>query len=433
MKTMKITTFAETYGHPLTIGELVKGFKENTATGEVTSMNGLLNIRPPYQREFVYENERQKAVIATILENCPLSVIYLAKLDDGKLEVIDGQQRILSICKYAAEQYSIEIVTEICSNKTQSITYSRLAKEYPEKQKDFDNYELMAYVCEGDDTEKMKWFRRINKAGLELTDQELLNANYNGTWVTDAKKYFSNPKGLAFSTEIDNHIFSDYTDAKSGSKSEDEKAVVRQYLLEKVLKWACDAENKNRPLLTRKARFDTKDCNVEEYMGKHRYDRDAIELWRYYEDVIRWVIKVFPTYRKLMQGIEWGLLYNRFKDVDATGPDNKVTEILETEEISNEKAVYEAVLSGNMNLLQARAFPEADRKRKYREQDGMCANPNCPNHGKRFDFKDMAGDHIIPWSRGGKTVYENLQMLCKACNAAKSDCSPIDEDETEED
>ena len=134
-----------------------------------------------------------------------------------------------------------------------------------------------------------------------------------------------------------------------------------------------------------------------------------------------------------MQGIEWGLLYNRFKDVDATGLDDKVTEILETEEISNEKAVYEAVLSGNMNLLQARAFPEADRKRKYREQDGMCANPNCPNHGKRFDFKDMAGDHIIPWSRGGKTVYENLQMLCKACNAAKSDCSPIDEDETEED
>ena len=231
MKTMKITTFAETYGHPLTIGELVKGFKEDTTTGEVTSMNGLLNIRPPYQREFVYENERQKAVIATILENCPLSVIYLAKLDDGKLEVIDGQQRILSICKYAAEQYSIEIVTEICSNKTQSITYSRLAKEYPEKQKDFSNYELMAYICEGDDTEKMRWFKRINKAGLELTDQELLNANYNGTWVTDAKKYFSNPKGLAFSTEIENHIFSDYTDAKSGSKSEDEKAVVRQYQL----------------------------------------------------------------------------------------------------------------------------------------------------------------------------------------------------------
>lgn len=422
MKIMKITTFAETYGHPLTIGELVKGFKENTSTGEVTSMNGLLNIRPPYQREFIYEQPRRDAVITTVLENCPLSVIYLAKLDDGKLEVIDGQQRILSICKYAVGQFSIEVTMDI-DGKKQHLGYTRLAA----RQKDFDNYELMAYVCEGDNAEKMKWFKRINKAGVELTDQELLNANYHGAWVTDAKKYFSNPKGLAFGTVLGKQTFGDYTDAKSGSKSEDEKAVIRQYLLEKVLKWAYDADNENRPLLTKKAKFD-----VEAYMEKHYRDIDAIELWRYYEDVIRWASRTFPTYRKLMQGIEWGLLYNRFKNVDATGLDDKVTEILETEEISNEKAVYEAVLSGNMNLLQARAFPEADRKRKYREQDGMCANPNCPNHGKRFDFKDMAGDHIVPWSRGGKTVYENLQMLCKACNSAKSDCSPIEDDEEED-
>ena len=270
MKTMKITTFAETYGHPLTIGELVKGFKENTTTGEVTSMNGLLNIRPPYQREFVYEQPRRDAVITTVLENCPLSVIYLAKLDDGKLEVIDGQQRILSICKYAAGQFSIEVTMDI-DGKKQHLGYSRLAA----RQKDFDNYELMAYVCEGDNAEKMKWFKRINKAGVELTDQELLNANYHGAWVTDAKRYFSNPKGLAFGTVLGKQTFGDYTDAKSGSKSEDEKAVIRQYLLEKVLKWAYDADNANRPILTKKAKFD-----VEAYMEKHYRDIDAIELWR---------------------------------------------------------------------------------------------------------------------------------------------------------
>ena len=184
-----------------------------------------------------------------------------------------------------------------------------------------------------------------------------------------------------------------------------------------MLGWACDADNESRSIFTKKAKFD-----IDEYMGKHYRDEDAKALWRYYDDVITWVSRTFPTYRKLMQGVEWGLLYNRFKDVDKTGLDEKVNEILETEEISNEKYVYEAVLSGSLNLLQARAFPEAERKRKYKEQDGIC--PIC---GKKFAFEDMAGDHIVPWSKGGKTVYENLQMLCKGCNAGKSDCAPIEE------
>lgn len=408
---MKITTFEESYGHALTIAELTCGFREDTTTGEVTSMNGLLNIRPPYQREFVYEENRRNAVITTILEKCPLNVIYLAKLDDGKLEVIDGQQRITSICKFVKGQFSIE-VSEIDGN-SRKLTYDTLAV----RREEFDNYELMAFVCEGDNVTKMKWFRRINIAGVKLTEQELRNANYHGSWVTDAKKYFSRTNGLAMDTVIGKQRYKDYVDAKTGDKSEDVKSVARQYLLEKVLGWACDTDDVNRPLLTKKAKFD-----IDEYMGKHYRDEDAKALWRYYDDVITWVSRTFPTYRKLMQGVEWGLLYNRFKDVDKTGLNEKVNEILETEEISNEKYVYEAVLSGNLNLLQARSFPEADRKRKYKEQDGVC--PIC---GKKFAFEDMEGDHIIPWSRGGKTIYENLQMLCKACNSGKSDCAPIED------
>lgn len=412
MKIMKITTFTETYGHPLTVKELTRGYVENTSTGERTTMNGLLNITPPYQREFVYEQPRRDAVITTILEGCPLNVIYLAKLDDGRLEVIDGQQRITSICKFVKDGFSIDVTMDIDGNKRRT-GYTDLQAA----QEAFDNYELMAFVCEGDNVAKMKWFRRINIAGVKLTEQELRNANYHGSWVTDAKKYFSRTNGLAMDTVIGKQRYKDYVDAKTGDKSEDVKSVARQYLLEKVLSWACDADDENRPLLTKKAKFD-----IDEYMGKHYRDEDAKALWRYYDDVITWVSRTFPTYRKLMQGVEWGLLYNRFKDVDKTGLDEKVNEILETEEISNEKYVYEAVLSGNLNLLQARAFPEADRKRKYKEQDGIC--PIC---GKKFAFEDMAGDHIVPWSKGGKTVYENLQMLCKGCNAGKSDCAPIEE------
>ena len=299
MKIMKITTFAETYGHPLTVKELTRGYVENTSTGERTTMNGLLNITPPYQREFVYEQPRRDAVITTILEGCPLNVIYLAKLDDGRLEVIDGQQRITSICKFVKGQFSVE-VSEIDGN-SRKLTYDALAV----RREEFDNYELMAFVCEGDNVAKMKWFRRINIAGVKLTEQELRNANYHGSWVTDAKKYFSRTNGLAMDTVIGKQRYKDYVDAKTGDKSEDVRSVARQYLLEKVLGWACDADNENRSLSTKKAKFD-----IDEYMGKHYRDEDAKALWRYYDDVITWVSRTFPTYRKLMQGVEWGLLYN---------------------------------------------------------------------------------------------------------------------------
>lgn len=252
MNTMKIATFNEIYGHPLTIAELTKGFYENTATGEVTSMNGLLNIRPPYQREFVYEDSRRNAVIKTILEHCPLNVIYFAKSDDGKLEVIDGQQRITSICKFVAGQFSIKI-SDIDKND-RSLTYDSLAAQ----QKDFDNYELMAFICEGDNESKMKWFRRINIAGVKLTEQELRNANYHGEWVTDAKRYFSRSNGSAMDMQIGKQRYKDYVDAKTGDKSEDVKSVARQYLLEKVLGWACDADDENRPILTKKAKKESK-------------------------------------------------------------------------------------------------------------------------------------------------------------------------------
>lgn len=38
-----------------------------------------------------------------------------------------------------------------------------------------------------------------------------------------------------------------------------------------------------------------------------------------------------------------------------------------------------------------------------------------------YAFEEMEGDHIIPWSKGGHTTDDNLQMLCKECNSAKSD------------
>jgi 5-methylcytosine-specific restriction endonuclease McrA len=56
------------------------------------------------------------------------------------------------------------------------------------------------------------------------------------------------------------------------------------------------------------------------------------------------------------------------------------------------------------------------KREAYERQNGIC--PKCGNH---FEITEMQGDHITPWSKGGKTVAENCQMLCDDCNRRKSD------------
>ena len=54
------------------------------------------------------------------------------------------------------------------------------------------------------------------------------------------------------------------------------------------------------------------------------------------------------------------------------------------------------------------------KRTAYEQQGGVCA---CC--GKKFDYKEMEGDHITPWREGGKTEPQNLQMLCRDCNRRK--------------
>ena len=85
------------------------------------------------------------------------------------------------------------------------------------------------------------------------------------------------------------------------------------------------------------------------------------------------------------------------------------------DDITKKKGIYEYLLTGDSKYLSIRTFPEGMIAKKYTQQGGIC--PIC---GKHFTREQMEADHITPWSEGGKTVFENLQMLCKKCNREKS-------------
>lgn len=358
----------------ISIRELADGYQDNDEAG-VVGYGGKLDIRPPYQREFIYKDKQRDAVIDTVSKDFPLNVMYWAVRDDGNFEVIDGQQRTISICQYVDGDFSVQI-----GSFPEKRAFHNLQRDEQEK---LLNYKLMVYLCSGTDSEKLEWFKTINIAGEELTNQELLNAVYHGPWVSDAKRYFSKSNCPAYG------IGSDYLTG----------AVNRQDYLETAIKWI------------------SKDGNIEKYMSDHQKKPNANELWLYFNSVINWVKTVFPKYRREMKGIDWGGLYNGFGDAshDSAKLEKEIAELMEDEDVTNKKGIYPYVLTRKERHLNIRAFSPNQRREAYERQKGVC--PVCNQH---FDISEMEADHITPWHEGGKTSADNCQLLCKEDNRRKS-------------
>ena len=86
------------------------------------------------------------------------------------------------------------------------------------------------------------------------------------------------------------------------------------------------------------------------------------------------------------------------------------------EDVTNKKGIYLYILTRQEKYLSVRAFEPRMKRAAYERQAGLCSK--CQKH---FEIEQMEADHITPWSRGGKTIAENCQMLCRDCNRRKSD------------
>jgi hypothetical protein len=365
--------------HHIPVRDLVNGY-ENLDYDGVTGYGGLLDIRPKFQREFIYKMPQRRAVIRTILDGFPLNTMYWSTHADSETgeilyELLDGQQRTMSICEFVEGEFSVEI------------------DEYP---KNFDNlsvddqtkildYELMIYHCEGGEDEKLRWFEVINIAGETLKPQELRNAIYTGPWLTDAKRYFSRENQAA-------HLLArDYVTAGE---------VDRQALLEKAITWVAGKG----------------DDNIKSYMNDHRLDANAHALWLYFKTVIDWAKLVFPRVRRPLRSVPWSVLYEQFKDetLDANSLEVEVKRLMEDSEVEKKSGIYEYVLTRDERVLGLRTFDDNQKREAYERQDGIC--PQC---GEHYELEKMDGDHILPWSRGGKTTADNCQMLCIRDNRSR--------------
>ncbi len=375
-----------------TVEQVSDGFVYNELEGRgLFGLSGRLTIQPEYQRNYIYaDGKRDVAVIDSLLKGYPLGLIYFNKLEDGRLEILDGQQRVTSFGRFVTGKFAIKD-----ENGMQQY-FSGLAKD---KQDKILNSTLLVYECEGTESEIKEWFKTINIVGVPLNEQELLNAVYSGPFVTLGKEEFSNSQ---------NSNVQKWGAYISGS-------VDRQDFWERALEWVSGG-------------------NVGDYMSLHRFDTNIKEVKTYFNTVIDWVSGTFIEVENEMRGLEWGRLYEEYhhKSYSPRELSEKIQELYGDPYVKNRKGIWEYVLGGsrNPNLLDVRVFDEATKKSTYASQtkaaevEGVSNCPLCAvgpdaNKSKIWALKDMDADHVDAWSRGGKTTAGNCQMLCKTHNRAK--------------
>lgn len=363
----------------VTVREITEGYINSDEQG-VRGYGGRLDIRPPYQREFIYGDKEQQAVIRTVLNGYPLNVMYwVRRSDDAECpyEVMDGQQRTLSLCEYVADAFAVD--------------FKNFSNQPADVRRRILDYQLTVYVCEGEESEKLEWFKTINIAGKPLREQEILNAVYAGPFVSDAKRHFSKTNCGAY------RLGKDLVDGSP----------IRQDFLKKALEWMADHETRQR-----------RPQSAVGYMAAHQHDPSALPLWTYFQNVLRWAISTFDMkkFKSIMNGLDWAKLYDQYceQSLDVKVLERRISKLMRDGEVQKPKGIIPYVLTGDEHYLDLRCFPEDIKLAVWERQGHKCAI--C---GKEFDMEFMEGDHIVPWKKGGRTEVSNCQMLCMECNRRK--------------
>lgn len=376
------------------IEDICKGFVYSQLEDKgLFGLSGRLTIQPEYQRNYIYAKEnRDAAVVTSLLRGYPLGLIYFNKIHDDNLEVLDGQQRITSIGRFITNKFAIH------DENNMPQYFDGLADD---KKRLIMNSELLVYECEGEESEIKDWFKTINIAGVPLKPQELLNAVYSGPFVTAGKQEFSN------SQNANNQKRSAYV---SG-------AVERQDYWERALEWVSKSKS-----------------NIGDYMAEHRTEPNIDTVKAYFNTVIDWASSVFIDIEPEMSGLEWGRLYETYhtQAYDPKKLSEQVKALHGDPYIKNTRGIWEYLLgnSKDPNLLDVRVFDEATKKSTYAKQSKdaeLNSVSNCPtcnvsknaNDSKIWKFVEMEADHVSAWSKGGATSPENCQMLCRTHNRAK--------------
>lgn len=367
----------------------VKDLYEKVQSGEIISDIEL-------QREIVYSLEKQVKVIDSLVIGVPLPAFYFWQNEDGKYEVLDGKQRIEAISKFMNNDLEYE-------GKNRKNT----DKEIQDK---ITNTNLSIIVCSGDEELKREIFFRINTLGVPLSDFEVLNGLYSGTYLEGLTDYCKQPNV--------NKCFG------ANSRGHNQYKILR-YITARDYK----KDNKN---------------NLYDYIKKHQ-EEDFVKDQKYVEDRLKFIKDVFDDPNKHID------TYWYLADKYLSGKSNwvkykkdmntRLKEYYKSDEYKlsqkKQKDIEEICLGSisGLTLDPRRVYTEEQKIEyidKYAIKSSDGSKCQCVMCKASFDLgeiteaatffyaNELEMDHKTPWSKGGRTELSNAQLLCKPHNIQKS-------------
>ena len=138
--------------------------------------DGDIELSPDFQRNFIWDETRQSRLIESLLLGLPLPSIYLSQYDDGRLTIVDGLQRIMTIRRFLKDELRLSNLEYIA--ECNGMNYTQLKEHFsPLRMRRFGQTQIMCFVIDYRSPNKLKFdlFRRLNTGGKPLNNQEIRN------------------------------------------------------------------------------------------------------------------------------------------------------------------------------------------------------------------------------------------------------------------
>lgn len=396
---------------------------------------GRLNIQPEYQRQFVWDRVKSSRLIESALLDIPLPIVYLSEEQDGKENVIDGQQRLTSFFSFINGKLPDGTDFKLSGLKVFGDLNGKKFKELSEEMQDKISYyklRTIKFKKESDNDLQFEIFARLNTGSVPLNDQELRNCVYRGKFnfllkelsedadfrfllgLTAPDKRMKDRElvlrfaSFHFNTYLNykapiknflNHTMERYQDISNTDEQnlriafKNTVQIIKTLLDKNAFKrfYRGDERNKN-------GRWEPQKFNVSLFdILMYSFAReDKNTVYQNLDRIREALIDLMTTDQVFIESIE--LSTSSVKAV--------------TNRFDKWRMALQSILG--IGVVEPRCFSSKLKKELFEKND-TCAI--CGN--KIINIDDSAVDHIQQYWTGGKTIPENARLTHRYCNNAR--------------